>query len=240
MIYINKIKNYDFSTGESECLNILMPRDVSYWSKVALKKREIKNKIEELSIDKRKNRNEIEELKNMKRLITDRAIVNIKTNLVNFLLIEQRGRCYYCEGKFFLNRLGVGDPTIDHIVDKGTHPEHLFDEMNLVLACRTCNGFTKKGTKPTLNCNGKSIYNNYISSDFKIVHPYIDNKSDHLEYCEDYNIWKSINNSEKGKNTIEMFEFDQPYYVIEKYRESLSKVTVNNEIIIDNISGYVP
>lgn len=202
------------------------------------KKKEINKEIEALSIDKKRNKDKINELSSKKSLITDKAVTNIKTNIVNYLIGEQKGRCYYCEGEFFKNRIGVGNPAIDHFVDKGTHPDYLFEEMNLVLACHTCNGFTKKGTKPTLNCSVKHKYTDYTSSDFNIVHPYIDKKNEHLEYCEDQNIWKIINDSKKGLNTIKMFGFDTPYYVLGKYQESASKVTLKNQSEIENILTY--
>lgn len=238
MIYVNELTNYDYLLGEIKCLDILMPRNNSYWTKVSIKKEEINKMIKSLSTDKKKNEKKINELKSKKRLITDKAVADIKSNIVNYLIEEQNCRCYYCEGEFFKNRTGVGNPTIDHIVDKAKHSEYLFESMNLVLACHTCNGFTKKGEKATLNCSVKLKYTDYTSLDFKIVHPYIDKKNEHLEYCEDQNIWKIINDSEKGFNTIKMFGFDTPYFVLKKYQESASKVTMKNKSKIEDILTY--
>lgn len=106
---------------------------------------------------------------------------------------EQQHLCCYC---------GLPDPAIhgldwdvEHIVPQKWHPEFLFTQVNLGVACRECNG--NKGAKETLVDPAAFEYPTG-SAAFLIVHPHFDEWSDHI--LRDHLTFASF--TEKGKWTI--------------------------------------
>lgn len=239
MIYINHLAEYSMQKDEINLIKHLKPLKKEYWEKVSNRKQEIKLELEKLERGTSKDVKRISYLKEIEKSITLRAINDLKTNIKNYLFIQQVGRCYYCEGEFFKNRTGVGEPTIDHIADKGKYPDYLYTTKNLVLACKECNGFNKKGTKNVVKQNCvKHNYDTYTSQDFIFVHPYLDIKEDHMKYLEDVNVWITVNQSKKGEESIKMFQLDESYYVTEKYKEGMGSLTSEDENFIDEITSY--
>ncbi|MFM5432953.1 retron system putative HNH endonuclease [Aeromonas veronii] len=111
---------------------------------------------------------------------------------------------------------------IEHIAPKGAklYPQFTFEKNNLILACSLCNGFEKKGTANTITTLDKVNYKNCA---FKIIHPYFDNPDDHLEYEEDNGLRFLIRaKSDKGVNTIELFELDSVAMTKERYKDALA------------------
>lgn len=106
---------------------------------------------------------------------------------------EQRHLCCYC---------GLPDPALhgldwdaEHIVPKTKHPEFLFTDVNLAVACRECNG--NKGDEETLVDPLASTYPS-VSDAFHVVHPHYDEWSEHI--LRDHVTYASF--SKKGEWTI--------------------------------------
>lgn len=239
MIHVNNLTEYGMNPLEINLIENLKPLEKEYWKKVSKKKNEISKEIERLENKSPKDETKIEELRNIKASIKLKSINSLKHNIKDYLLRKQFLRCYYCEGEFYKNRTGVGEPTIDHIADKGTYPLFLYTPKNLVLACKECNGFNKKGTENVISENSSTTdYNIFTSQDFIIIHPYLDRKENHMEYIEHANIWRVVNNSPKGKETIRMFGLNQSYCVVEKFKDTMGSLTETEENYIDTVTHY--
>ncbi|WP_461129644.1 HNH endonuclease [Spirosoma aerophilum] len=113
--------------------------------------------------------------------------------------IKQNDFCPYCGTKIEYD--GYGEP-LEHIIDKGRHPEWMFEPKNLVLSCYACN--TQKSTKDVMifGCHTGNDYPT-DSSCIKVIHPYFDTYLDHIEIVDDIFI-KALNNG-KGWCTIDTF-----------------------------------
>lgn len=106
---------------------------------------------------------------------TNDAISAFKDNLRTHMYHQQNRRCVYCRMRVsmateFLHR--------EHIVPKSPHPQWMFLPKNLCVACQKCN--TYKSDKETLMDPNTVNYPNH-SDGFKIIHPFFDKYSDHIE-----------------------------------------------------------
>lgn len=131
----------------------------------------------------------------------DALKVKIKTELQTL----QENYCVYC-GFHFTYRCGEkGTRSIqrDHIAPKYKYKTFTFTNNNLVLACYHCNN-DYKGKKDTISEHN----NDYDKCKFKIIHPYKDVWSQHLELQNDGTI-VVVGKSDKGHNTKEMFGLDE-------------------------------
>ena len=110
--------------------------------------------------------------------------------------------CIYCGIHFDI----VGISEREHIAPKGHHPEYVFVNDNLALACHYCNGSSKKHTKDTILIKG----DNYKDCEFSIIHPFYDKYEEEIEFSfKDADLVLSPKNgSSKGFVTIKMFELD--------------------------------
>ncbi len=133
-------------------------------------------------------------------------IKNIKSEIRRQLDLNQV-KCAYCGLKF----KDKGDSQIEHIAAKSDakptrHPEFTFTLKNLVLACVSCNGFSKKSAQETI----ANKHQTYSKCTFTIVHPYFDNPDDHYDWVIDLTavIIQVNNGSLKGAESIRMFGLD--------------------------------
>jgi uncharacterized protein (TIGR02646 family) len=114
----------------------------------------------------------------------------------------QGERCCYCG--LLYDRTGRGE--IEHIAPKGAkfYPQFSFYPCNLAKACQLCNSSSMKHTYDPVNTLGAT----YEQSDFKIVHPYLDDHS--LHYNWRYGLRSVVisvaNNSAKAIESIRIFE----------------------------------
>lgn len=94
----------------------------------------------------------------------------IKQDIIN----QQGSICSYCGNVFGKTSPG----NIDHFLPKNEFPQFTFTPENLVLACENCNSSFKGTYNPyeSDNCS-----NDYPSEGFKIVHPILDEPSEHFE-----------------------------------------------------------
>lgn len=137
----------------------------------------------------------------------DRLKDNIKKQLFNL----QKGFCPYCGFKFSYRVGEAGSRNIqrEHIAPKSTYRKFTFTTRNLVLACSICNGSDYKSSCDTINHLG----NTYGSSDFKMIHPYLDKRSEHLKLDFETGVYELINGKPKGKFTVDLFGLNERFHV---------------------------
>jgi hypothetical protein len=124
---------------------------------------------------------------------TEDDVTPVRKEIKAHYIGQQQHLCCYC---------GLPDPSIhgldwdvEHIVPQKRHPEFLFTQVNLSVACRECNG--NKGAKETLVDPLTSDYPS-TSDAFLVVHPHFDEWSDHI--LRDHLTFASF--TDKGRWTI--------------------------------------
>lgn len=120
-----------------------------------------------------------------------------KVNLKEHMRLVQHNRCCYCKKELFHD---IGEVDIEHVLSKSKYPTFTFHPLNLALSCRSCN--TKKGSKNVLVKSEISKYP-VNSNAYSIVHPNIDNFSEHLSINEGY-VFEAL--TSKGSHTITVCE----------------------------------
>ncbi|NUY35958.1 hypothetical protein F0160_37255 [Paraburkholderia sp. JPY303] len=121
---------------------------------------------------------------------------SFKTEVKSHYRSEQGTRCCYCSVEI-QNDHSTFDA--EHILDKSTHPQFMFELNNLAASCRPCN--RAKSAKVVLadgvQCQTVSVE----STDYQIVHPHLDEWDHHLMFDE-LNRIRPKDKSLKGENTI--------------------------------------
>ena len=127
----------------------------------------------------------------------DKLVTDIKDKL----LAIQGPYCIYCG----MHTEHCGYLQREHIAPKGkkNYPAFAFEPLNLCLACNACNCELRREQD-----FGSGEKEDYIKNDFTIVHPYLDNFHDHIEFAVEKGraIIKTKNKSKKGANTIIVFQ----------------------------------
>lgn len=125
-----------------------------------------------------------------------------KSNVTSLLLVEQSKRCAYCGSRVFEKR-----PHRDHIAPKKKYKKWMFWPENLVLACFACNTDLKATFDPVVK-EGTT----YRLTKFSIVHPYLDEPTQHIDYAAAglRILISPVNNSSKGLKTIQLFDLSNP------------------------------
>lgn len=123
------------------------------------------------------------------------------TDIKNKLLAIQGPYCIYCG----MHTEHCGYLQREHIAPKGkkNYPAFVFEPLNLCLACNTCNCELKREQD-----FGSGEKTDYVRNNFTIIHPYLDNFHDHIEFAVDKGraLIKTKNKSEKGAKTIMVFQ----------------------------------
>lgn len=123
---------------------------------------------------------------------------SFKSEIKDHYLFAQGMRCCYCSFEL-ANDQSTFDA--DHILDKSTHPQFMFELNNLAAACKPCN--RAKSNKTALNQNAVDDVVPVDSASYRIVHPHLDEWGTHLEF-DDLNRIVPSGGSQKGKKTIEV------------------------------------
>jgi hypothetical protein len=121
----------------------------------------------------------------------------------DYYLLEQLRRCCYCSAE-----LVGGNRTFDaeHILDKKTYPEFMFNLANIAVACARCN--TRKSKRKVLhNDHPRPTTVPAATADYLLVHPHLDEWSDHLMFGEFRRI-SPRGGSAKGKETVRICGLD--------------------------------
>lgn len=117
-------------------------------------------------------------------------------NLIkDYCIKAQKSTCCYCSRRILTRNKSLWD--LDHIIPRATHPKFTFEPLNIVASCRDCNTI-KSSSQTLVNKSRKRLPTS--SSDYKIVHPYLDDYNDHIGLINIVYFAKSA----KGRATIEM------------------------------------
>lgn len=139
------------------------------------------------------------------------------------LLLIQDNKCAFCGLK-----LGeTSRPEIEHVVPKGgdkrpAHPELAFHRINLVMACTYCNGSSKKGQRDVLRVRNR----NYRLCEFSIVHPIVDDPSEHYHWVSNNQQVIIAALTRKGAYSIALLKLYSPMHA-----EARAKQIVWDEIV---------
>jgi uncharacterized protein (TIGR02646 family) len=91
-------------------------------------------------------------------------------------LAIQENRCVWCGLLTGLD--GHQGADRDHIAPKKHYPQWTFEPLNIAISCEYCNRFNVKADLDTVSM----VAGTYSTSDFLIVHPYLEDPADHLTF----------------------------------------------------------
>lgn len=123
------------------------------------------------------------------------SLDGVKSNIRTYLRYLQSNTCCYCKQSLGFDQRQVD---IEHIVHKDKHGDFGFEARNLALCCPACNSCK---TAQEVLVESKTKQYPVDSNAFKIVHPYFDSYSEHIEILGD-SVY--VSKSPKGTETIEM------------------------------------
>ncbi len=129
-----------------------------------------------------------------------RDVASFKSEVKNYYYWGQECRCCYCSSE--LPKHGRSFDA-EHILDKSTYRQFMFDLNNFGVACPVCN--THKSKKNVLTSGGNAGLTALPTEpdEYLIVHPHLDEWSRYLMIDGDGFI-KSIESDGKGQNTIDI------------------------------------
>jgi 5-methylcytosine-specific restriction endonuclease McrA len=104
-------------------------------------------------------------------------VTKFRSEVKSYYYYRQGRMCCYCS-KELDSHNGAFDA--EHILDKDTHPQFMFDLANISAACKTCNG--AKGKKGILAGDVLPSAIPIASDAYRIVHPHIDEWSEFLDF----------------------------------------------------------
>ena len=110
----------------------------------------------------------------------------------------QGRRCCYCSIELGEHKAGYD---AEHVLDKSTYPEFMFELRNICVACKDCN--TAKSNKPVLANAARPAKIPSDQTDYLILHPHLDEWATHLAYDQIGRIAPNAA-SPKGRFTIEI------------------------------------
>ncbi|WP_334545046.1 hypothetical protein [Rhizobium leguminosarum] len=129
---------------------------------------------------------------------SDAAATSLRASIKKHYIKAQNNRCCYCKQLVMQNNHDVWDA--EHIIPRDTHPQFVFEPLNLAISCGPCN--EAKGKKNVLvNAKRKTFPGK--SADYIIVHPHFDDYDEHILW---FGLVPAPNGSKKGQKTIEMCE----------------------------------
>lgn len=169
----------------------------------------------------------------VRRKDRDQIVKSIKTQLKDI----QKGYCYYCGFAFDFRGGEKGESNIhrDHIAPKNLYRNFTFTPENLVLSCFICNGLDYKSNYDTISHYSE----NYHECEFSIIHPYFDERSQHLDVNSD-GVISVINQSQKGRTTIKIFGLNETYPVMFRalsFTKARQKIDPDSEDIIKDATS---
>lgn len=127
----------------------------------------------------------------------DCRVTAMKSNIKKHYIVEQDKTCAYCKVNLHTNHGMVWDT--EHIIDKASSPQWMFEPLNLCVSCKDCNG--SKGSRTSTK--GKN-YRNFPrkSANYRIIHPHFDHYDDHIKVLVPGAMYSY--RTAKGRNTIEV------------------------------------
>lgn len=133
----------------------------------------------------------------------DKLVTDIKSKLVKI----QGDYCIYCG----IHKSYCGTLQREHIAPKGNrlYPHFMFEPQNLALACHQCN-VDLKGQYKTIDEHNEK---NYKKCTFLIIHPYLDDIFDHIEFVVEEGkviLGIKVKGDKKAEKTLDKFKLDSP------------------------------
>ncbi|PQK74415.1 HNH endonuclease [Pantoea ananatis] len=122
---------------------------------------------------------------------------NLKKYIKDFYLRAQGFECPYCKQEIKVKHNGAWDT--EHIIPRDTHPNYMFEPMNLCVSCKDCNG--EKSNKKVLKSRA-TIHLPKKSESYLIVHPHIDEFDKHIAIIDSATYF--LPKTDKGRKTIEI------------------------------------
>lgn len=153
----------------------------------------------------------------------DPTIVNIKKSIKDYYIEAQDYTCPYCKQRIEVNHNAAWDE--EHIIPKKTHPQFIFEPLNLCVSCKDCNN--EKRDKSVLENNQRKTFPNKCE-DYTIVHPHFDDFYEHIRIIEIAAYYLPL--SEKGRRTIEKCGLLRFTYKFSNYGNTS---TENKETILE-------
>ncbi|APV39844.1 hypothetical protein PFAS1_10980 [Pseudomonas frederiksbergensis] len=152
-----------------------------------------------------------------------KAVKKFKDEVLKQGLAIQEQKCAWCT--LNVGTLGRRTAHRDHIAPKAKYPQWTFFAKNLIIACEYCNGFAVKGEINTVS-KVEDVYENCI---FHVVHPYLDDPSDHLEFLGDSPLSVTIRSrTPKGLWTIDKLQLDTAGATMERAKDRLLEMYMND------------
>lgn len=132
-----------------------------------------------------------------KEMWEDESVTEIKSRIKKHYIHEQGQTCAYCKIDLHTDNGMVWDT--EHIIDKDSSPQWIFESRNLCVSCKDCNQskWNRSVTKSTLYKSFPKNKNNYL-----LVHAHFDNYDDHIVVGVPGVTYRF--KSEKGRKTIEI------------------------------------
>lgn len=130
------------------------------------------------------------------------SVKAFKKAVMDHGMAEQDSKCVWCESKLGLKARRSAHR--DHIAPKGDYGKWTFLPANIAVACEACNGFTVKSDLDTIAVEAP----NYEDCNFRVVHPYLDNPGEHIEFVQEEKKIVMVGLSVKGRWTIENLQLD--------------------------------
>jgi 5-methylcytosine-specific restriction endonuclease McrA len=139
----------------------------------------------------------------------------IKHNISVHLMTKSNFCCTYC-GK----SLARSEKSTDHFIPNAIYPIYSFHPLNLVPSCGYCNETLKNQYDPIATPHRK-----YHLIDFKMVHPILHDVNTHLYYKAPDNLVIDLARcTNKGKETIRLFELDSLEMSVERAKQQIMAV----------------
>lgn len=133
------------------------------------------------------------------KLQPDSEIISrFKSEIKDHYYYEQHRLCCYCSMELAKSK---DSHDAEHIIDKGSHKNFMFEYSNLAISCKPCN--RSKGTKSVLAAAGKPTNIPLSSNDYKIVHPHLDEWGEHFFY-DSFDRVTPHPQSQKGDYTVKL------------------------------------
>ncbi|EOB4246333.1 hypothetical protein [Vibrio metschnikovii] len=125
------------------------------------------------------------------------SVEKLKNKIKKHYLQEQGNKCAYCQVWVPSTHGMVWDT--EHIIDKDSSNEWIFEPQNLCVSCKDCN--QSKGTKKITKSDSYRSFPKK-SNNYSIVHPHFDEYDKHIEVLAPGVTYRY--HDPKGKKTIDV------------------------------------
>jgi len=126
-------------------------------------------------------------------------VAKFKEQIKKHYFFDQRGMCCYCSSELQYNAKTYD---AEHILDKSTHPNFMFEPNNFGASCVVCNSHkSKKNVLKRSTTTLRALPRR--SSDYLLIHPHLDEWDDYL-YFDSIKRVVARAGKQKGVQTIKI------------------------------------